>query len=146
MPASPNNRVRIPSRKTLAQTVEAAAAMPDDGELPDVIVADVRMPGLSGLELLERVHRRRPELPVMARAETRRVEEALCAGNTALTEAVARNYARVLAYKDEYEVARLHSATTFVTDLRKRFGIPAPEIVVCGLNPHAGEGGHLGQD
>ena len=31
-------------------------------------------------------------------------------------------------------------------DLRERFGIDAPEIVVCGLNPHAGESGHLGDE
>ena len=31
-------------------------------------------------------------------------------------------------------------------DLIKKFGIPNPEIVVCGLNPHAGEGGHLGEE
>ena len=31
-------------------------------------------------------------------------------------------------------------------DLRERFGIAAPEVVVCGLNPHAGEGGHLGTE
>lgn len=31
-------------------------------------------------------------------------------------------------------------------DLRTRFGIENPEIVVCGLNPHAGEGGHLGKE
>ena len=31
-------------------------------------------------------------------------------------------------------------------DLRSKFGIEAPEIVVCGLNPHAGEGGHLGSE
>ena len=31
-------------------------------------------------------------------------------------------------------------------DLRRRFGIAAPEDVVCGLNPHAGEGGHLGTE
>jgi 4-hydroxythreonine-4-phosphate dehydrogenase len=31
-------------------------------------------------------------------------------------------------------------------DLRLRFGIAAPEVVVCGLNPHAGEGGHLGTE
>ena len=31
-------------------------------------------------------------------------------------------------------------------DLRHRFGIADPEIVVCGLNPHAGEGGHLGHE
>ena len=31
-------------------------------------------------------------------------------------------------------------------DLRERFAIPAPRIMVCGLNPHAGEGGHLGRE
>jgi len=31
-------------------------------------------------------------------------------------------------------------------DLRSKFGIAEPEIVVCGLNPHAGEGGHLGKE
>ena len=31
-------------------------------------------------------------------------------------------------------------------DLQSRFGIESPEIVVCGLNPHAGEGGLLGKE
>lgn len=31
-------------------------------------------------------------------------------------------------------------------ELRTRFGIPQPRILVCGLNPHAGEGGHLGRE
>ena len=31
-------------------------------------------------------------------------------------------------------------------DLRRRFGIPRPRLLVCGLNPHAGEGGHLGRE
>ncbi len=30
--------------------------------------------------------------------------------------------------------------------LREQFGIAAPHIAVCGLNPHAGEGGHLGSE
>ena len=34
-------------------------------EVPDVIVSDIRMPGMDGLELLERVHQRSPELPVI---------------------------------------------------------------------------------
>lgn len=32
------------------------------------------------------------------------------------------------------------------TDLQARFGIPQPHILVCGLNPHAGEAGHLGRE
>ncbi len=31
-------------------------------------------------------------------------------------------------------------------DLRIKFGIDNPTILVCGLNPHAGEGGYLGRE
>lgn len=31
-------------------------------------------------------------------------------------------------------------------DLRRWFGISAARVLVCGLNPHAGEGGHLGAE
>jgi 4-hydroxythreonine-4-phosphate dehydrogenase len=31
-------------------------------------------------------------------------------------------------------------------DLRRRFGIPRPRILVAGLNPHAGEAGYLGRE
>ncbi len=31
-------------------------------------------------------------------------------------------------------------------DLRSRFGLKSPRILVCGLNPHAGEDGHLGRE
>lgn len=31
-------------------------------------------------------------------------------------------------------------------DLQRRFGIAHPRILVAGLNPHAGEGGHLGRE
>ena len=32
------------------------------------------------------------------------------------------------------------------SDLTAKFGIARPRIAVCGLNPHAGEGGHLGRE
>ncbi len=32
------------------------------------------------------------------------------------------------------------------SDLRCQFGIETPRILVCGLNPHAGEGGHMGRE
>lgn len=31
-------------------------------------------------------------------------------------------------------------------DLVSKFDLPQPRILVCGLNPHAGEGGHLGHE
>jgi 4-hydroxythreonine-4-phosphate dehydrogenase len=37
-------------------------------------------------------------------------------------------------------------ATILAHELETRFGITAPRIAVCGLNPHAGEGGHLGDE
>lgn len=31
-------------------------------------------------------------------------------------------------------------------DLQRKFGLARPHIFVCGLNPHAGEGGHMGRE
>lgn len=31
-------------------------------------------------------------------------------------------------------------------ELKQRWGLDDPRILVCGLNPHAGEGGHLGRE
>ena len=31
-------------------------------------------------------------------------------------------------------------------DLKQKFGLDNPRIYICGLNPHAGEGGHLGME
>ncbi len=33
-----------------------------------------------------------------------------------------------------------------IEDLQTKFAIAEPRILVCGLNPHAGEGGHLGRE
>ncbi|MDN5516707.1 MAG: 4-hydroxythreonine-4-phosphate dehydrogenase PdxA [Pseudomonas sp.] len=42
---------------------------------------------------------------------------------------------------------RLERVTRILhADLQSKFGIAQPRILVCGLNPHAGEGGHLGRE
>lgn len=42
---------------------------------------------------------------------------------------------------------RLERVTRILhADLQQKFGIASPRILVCGLNPHAGEGGHLGHE
>ncbi|MBB6521168.1 4-hydroxythreonine-4-phosphate dehydrogenase PdxA [Pseudoteredinibacter isoporae] len=33
-----------------------------------------------------------------------------------------------------------------IQDLNTDFGIAKPRILICGLNPHAGEGGHMGRE
>lgn len=41
----------------------------------------------------------------------------------------------------------LHEVITILHhDLKTKFGITSPKIYVCGLNPHAGEGGHMGHE
>jgi 4-hydroxythreonine-4-phosphate dehydrogenase len=53
----------------------------------------------------------------------------LAAVSSAITPAVLEQVIRIL-----------HS------DLRTKFAIPDPQILICGLNPHAGENGHLGRE
>jgi indolepyruvate ferredoxin oxidoreductase len=53
--------------------------------------------------------------------EVTRVEAATAPGRTELSDAVMRNYFKLMAYKDEYEVARLYSDGTFLEKLDKQF-------------------------
>jgi indolepyruvate ferredoxin oxidoreductase len=50
------------------------------------------------------------------------VEQRVRPGSSNLQDAVARNYFSVLAYKDEYEVARLHTESGFVESVKRNFG------------------------
>ncbi|MEJ2275795.1 MAG: hypothetical protein P8Y01_14700, partial [Woeseiaceae bacterium] len=60
-----------------------------------------------------------------ALVEKVRAAESGIADNLALTDAVARAYFRLLSYKDEYEVARLHTRPEFLARLRKDYGAGA---------------------
>ena len=55
-----------------------------------------------------------------------------------------------LPLKDVAAAINPHELTQVIRilhrDLQQQFGIAQPRIYVCGLNPHAGEGGHLGME
>lgn len=55
-----------------------------------------------------------------------------------------------LALKDVPAAITREELTTTLrivdADLRSKFGIARPRILVAGLNPHAGEGGHMGRE
>ena len=53
--------------------------------------------------------------------EVKAAEQAAVPGATALSKAVARYYFKLMAYKDEYEVARLHTDPAFMEKLKAEF-------------------------
>lgn len=70
----------------------------------------------------------------------------LLAGND-LRVALASTHMPLRDVADYLTAERLRSVITVLhADLRAKFGIAKPRIKVCGLNPHAGESGHLGTE
>lgn len=64
-----------------------------------------------------------------------------------LRVALATTHLPLRDVADAVSVPLLESVTRILHhDLKHRFGIEHPKILVAGLNPHAGEGGHLGRE
>lgn len=65
----------------------------------------------------------------------------------ALRVALATTHLPLRAVADAITPALLHDVIAILHhDLRTKFGLSNPHILVCGLNPHAGEGGHIGTE
>jgi indolepyruvate ferredoxin oxidoreductase len=105
-------------------TVEALVAPPAaDNVVPflrlsktvDEIVAS-RVKHLTGYQNADLAERYRALVD-----RVRTIEQKVVPGQTALSEAVARYYAKLLAYKDEYEVARLFTEAAFGAQLNGQF-------------------------
>jgi 4-hydroxythreonine-4-phosphate dehydrogenase len=64
-----------------------------------------------------------------------------------LRVALATTHLPLRAVSEALTPARLEAVLRVLhRDLVERFAIADPRILVCGLNPHAGEGGHLGDE
>ncbi|NNC57268.1 MAG: 4-hydroxythreonine-4-phosphate dehydrogenase PdxA [Woeseiaceae bacterium] len=97
------------------------------------VIADAGIPFTGHTELLAELTD--TELPVMM----------LVAGD--LRVALASTHMPLSEVPRYITKKRLRDVLTILDhDLRATFKIPNPQIVVCGLNPHAGEGGHLGHE
>ncbi|AXF66277.1 MULTISPECIES: 4-hydroxythreonine-4-phosphate dehydrogenase PdxA [Leclercia] len=64
-----------------------------------------------------------------------------------LRVALATTHLPIKAISDAITPDLLRDVITILHhDLRTKFGIADPHVLVCGLNPHAGEGGHMGTE
>jgi 4-hydroxythreonine-4-phosphate dehydrogenase len=80
-------------------------------------------------------------------ARTRAALPVMMLQNTALRVALVTTHLPLAEVPRAITAARLLATLKIVhDDLSRRFGIAAPRIVVLGLNPHAGESGHLGRE
>lgn len=68
-------------------------------------------------------------------------------GGPALRVALATTHLPLREVADAITAPRLERILRLLhADLARWYGVAAPRIAVCGLNPHAGEGGHLGTE
>ena len=64
-----------------------------------------------------------------------------------LRVALATTHLPLKAISDAITPDLLREVITILhDDLHNKFGIAEPHVLVCGLNPHAGEGGHIGTE
>jgi 4-hydroxythreonine-4-phosphate dehydrogenase len=101
------------------------------------VMMDAGIPFTGHTEYLaERTHTPRVVMMLVGGARDAPLRVALATTHVALREvpaAITRNVVR-------------ETLAITANGLAARFGIAAPRIAVCGLNPHAGEGGHLGRE
>ncbi|NNC78394.1 MAG: indolepyruvate ferredoxin oxidoreductase family protein, partial [Woeseiaceae bacterium] len=95
-------------------TLLAAPENNKDGSLDDIIS---RRAGFLIQYQDERLAERYSSMVERVRAAAEKIDP-----ENRLAEAVARSYFKLLSYKDEYEVARLHTETGFLDSVRRDFG------------------------
>ena len=67
--------------------------------------------------------------------------------SSSLRVALATTHLPLKEVSEAITVPSLKKTISILHDcLKSQYGIPEPKIAVCGLNPHSGEGGHLGRE
>ena len=125
----------------VVECIRAAVAACRDGTVAGLVTAPVHKGVINDAGIAFTGH---TELLAQLDGGTRPVMM-LCTPD--LRVALATTHLPLRAVPDAIDSAMLIDVVRVVAhDLSRRFEIPAPRIMVCGLNPHAGEGGHLGHE
>ena len=107
--------VALPAAPQLSASARALLdALRPQGELKRLL--EVRVPELIAYQDEAYAKRYADVIQRVLAAEQQKLP-----GQTALSEAVARNLYKLMAYKDEFEVARLHSDPAFLAQLATQF-------------------------
>ncbi|WP_312019324.1 4-hydroxythreonine-4-phosphate dehydrogenase PdxA [Escherichia coli] len=86
-------------------------------------------------------------MPSFSKSVRRRKKVVMMLATEELRVALATTHLPLRDIADAITPALLHEVIAILHhDLRTKFGIAEPRILVCGLNPHAGEGGHMGTE
>ena len=135
-PANSQSVLRLLERAADACATGAFAALVT-APIQKSVLMDAGIPFVGHTEFLaQRTHTPRVVMMLVGGAEAAPLRVALVTTHLALKDVPA---AITVGAIDE-------TLSIVCADLRARFALPAPRIAVCGLNPHAGEGGHLGRE
>jgi two-component system response regulator FixJ len=110
---------------TCFASAEALIAALDDGVRPDCIVSDIRMPGMSGLELLDRLRARHGTLPLILITALADIDMAVSAIKTGASDFIEKPFdeGRLLASIQSAVALRRQQASkeAEIEKLRSRF-------------------------
>ena len=140
VPSEPG-RLEVANGRYVLDTLDAAIAMVADGRARAIVTAPVHKGVINDAGVAFSGHTEY----LQERAGVDKVVMMLAGGG--LRVALATTHLPLRAVPDAVTAHTLDQVLRILdADLRRRFGLAHPRIAVCGLNPHAGEGGHLGRE
>lgn len=131
----------VANSRYVVQTLSSAAELAGSGQAGAIVTAPVHKGIISAAGIPFSGH---TEF-FQERADCDRVVMMLAGGG--LRVALATTHLPLRAVPDAITQVGLGRTLRILHDaLSDQFGVVAPRIAVCGLNPHAGEGGHMGRE
>ncbi|MDX3904545.1 MAG: 4-hydroxythreonine-4-phosphate dehydrogenase PdxA [Pigmentiphaga sp.] len=134
-------KLAVANAPYVLDTLDTAIAMVQGGEAQAIVTAPVHKGVINDAGVAFSGHTEY----LQERAGVDKVVMMLAGGG--LRVALATTHLPLRAVPDAITAETLDQVLRILdADLRSRFGLARPRIAVCGLNPHAGEGGHLGRE